>query len=1795
MSLWNACIGYKYSLMYEGRGRQAYSNPIRRIPLSQDFRPADHVLVATGYAPGIASLTEDYSTMASTSDYPMDDAGPYHQERDDGGQGPSNVNQAPGVTGYQQHPGNVQYPPEAFRHQYPYVSGATDAQAGYAPTTTAPTVSSLGLPLHIFNENLCKPAPYKLPRLDDDNFREWSQTMRRFLRGRKLWGIVDGSIPCPGNLYQTEVWMMYADFVAGILINNATTTQKSYISSIEDVTPKEIFDTWSKIHLLRSKGRLMPLLTKMLTMKATKDDSVDKIASSIKRANEQVCLINNEAILNDIVLGLAIMNAFREIRKFSLAIYRIENDEETFSSERVIQRLKTIEQNTAERVTTQNARVSKEELTKPRRQVTCYNCQKQGHIARDCKEESSKMSGDDDGNTKKDKSKPAKRNDKKAPTKRGSKEKGAVAEIAEDPESEPESDESAYLAIDESECDDAESVYTDIEVDDNHYEGIKLSELLTLFDIDFSDVINAYEYANIIGFIDIQDAFEYADFTVDLGDGDDEVFITPTDSDENSDIITIDDSSDDQNTKPLGKKSDLSQETDLSLSDFEENSADECALIARKGNSPSDTGLSTVSKDEEMPWTIDSGATRHMCVCRTAFRNFKAKKTRVMVGGKGSLDSPGRGDVIVEMNGKNRLIQNVLWVPDLGFNLLSISALEDKGMEITFGSRNVKITQNNKVIAVGKRYKNLYLLARIHHNTALLTDEEPLEKTTPMDPPEEIRNESGHDGAESIPGHKKSDDELFRTLHNRLGHPSIARLCAMTKTAFGIPKLSAPKDFYCDVCENNKLTRRIRKYRYEKETEPGSRLFCDVWGPYTVRTPIPGITPYRYFLSVVDEATGSSFLLPLQSRATVVNVMVNVVNTLDRKEGGITIRYIRCDNAKEFIALEPSMRQRGITMEYTTFYTPEQNGVAERFNRTIITMVRCMLHQAGLPDGFWLVAAIYANWLRQRLPLAEGASPYERWFGTKPLISNERTFGMLCKVSIPKERRKTKLDEVAMDAIYLGTTSHTQHSVYIPSKRCVETATVTKVFDNRTAFHLLTDLINTSPEIPVLEPMTLSDPAAIHYQGEYVSDGIEYIDDNEPVQVVNQQHDQNIEVLGDEEKDTPMDPELPMVSDKVSKWIEQNVRESSPKPDKSVEETSPQRENSGEQIGDTQNVENKTPVKNVDINRAPGSPSEGVDVSGDMFNVVSNRHQASNTPSANDIVEDVIMHDAPTVPIDDTDKLDNHDNEEEPETGRSLRQRHDYNPYSFDVHFGGTVLIATANADPINYQQAIKSPDSFRWLEAIQTELNNLSSNNTWEAVEIPTDRKLITSKWVFKKKYLPSGLIDKYKARLVARGFTQQQGIDFEETFSPTLRYESLRLLFATAAVYGLQLWLLDVVSAYLNGDIDKEIFMRMPEGLPVTDQNKGKCLRLLKGLYGLKQSGRIWAEKFRECLCAFGFVAIQADQCIFIRHFGQEVCLVALYVDDIIIATKSNKAYGKVKEYLTSVFKITDGGPLKTILGIRVSQNDDTIAMDQTHYVNNLLDKYGMTNCNGVSTPIDGYDGIQPARSEEERSNQQEYQQLVGELMFLQVASRPDLAFAISKLSQFCNDPTIRHRNTLFRVLKYLKFTPNLGLCFQRNGGQPKYFADAAFADNRDDRRSSYGFVMTNAGGACVWYSRKQRTVATSTVEAEYMSLAEGCKASIWANRWMNESGLHQSTGPIILNGDNNGSISLSKNPENHARTKHIEVQYHFIREKVLEGLVDVKHVSTKDQLADIMTKPLTKQPFESNRLKLGLHPIG
>ena len=296
--------------------------------------------------------------------------------------------------------------------------------------------------------------------------------------------------------------------------------------------------------------------------------------------------------------------------------------------------------------------------------------------------------------------------------------------------------------------------------------------------------------------------------------------------------------------------------------------------------------------------------------------------------------------------------------------------------------------------------------------------------------------------------------------------------------------------------------------------------------------------------------------------------------------------------------------------------------------------------------------------------------------------------------------------------------------------------------------------------------------------------------------------------------------------------------------------------------------------------------------------------------------------------------------------------------------------------------------------------------------VELPRGRQPITSKWVFKVKYTPSGLLERYKARLVARGFSQQYGIDYEETFAPTLRFDSLRMLLAIAAYEDWHIHQMDVVSAYLAGELEEEIYMEPPEGLPYDQSNLKRIVcRLVKGLYGLKQSGRVWNTTFQTTLTSLGFARLSGDNSVFLNE--NSGVIIALYVDDLLIFSKEMKPLLNLKTELQKAYNMKDLGEADVCLGIQIRRDRKarTLTIDQRTYFNKVLAEFSMDNSKPVATPIDSYKYIKPALDGEPMTDQLEYQKAVGSLMYAMTATGPDLAFAIGKFSQFCHAPSVRN----------------------------------------------------------------------------------------------------------------------------------------------------------------------------------------
>lgn len=513
-----------------------------------------------------------------------------------------------------------------------------------------------------------------------------------------------------------------------------------------------------------------------------------------------------------------------------------------------------------------------------------------------------------------------------------------------------------------------------------------------------------------------------------------------------------------------------------------------------------------------------------------------------------------------------------------------------------------------------------------------------------------------------------------------------------------------------------------------------------------------------------------------------------------------------------------------------------------------------------------------------------------------------------------------------------------------------------------------------------------------------------------------------------------------------------------------------------------------------------------------------------------------------------------------------------------------TAMLAFED-EPKSFEEAVNSADRENWLCAMKDEYNSLVANGTWNLVNKPKGQKVIDNKWVFKLKRNTDGSIERFKARLVVRGFTQEYGVDYEETFSPVVRFVSIRTILAIAAESKAKLRQFDVKTAFLHGELKEDVYMNQPVGF--SDGSERVC-KLQRSLYGLKQASRCWNQKFTGFIEKFGLVASKSDPCVFTNNS----IILAIFVDDGIIVGRDDASIDSIIKYLQANFevKVIDVG---CFLGLEINQQSDgSIFVHQTAYANRVLRKFEMENCNPVSVPADPSQIL----SKEDGSDKSvyPYRQLIGSLMYLAIGTRPDICYAVSNASRYLESPSQVHENAAKRILKYIRGTNKYGLLYHSDGRQTlRGFSDADYAGDTDTRRSTTGFCFSIGHGVVSWNSERQRSVSLSTTESEYVAASNAVKELVWFKRMLNELSPNEVM-DCVLYVDNQSAIRLIKNPEFHKRSKHIDVRYHFIREKFQDGDFQLEYVPTKDQIADVFTKALPKERFQTLRLLLGVVTI-
>nr|ABG66099.1 retrotransposon protein, putative, Ty1-copia subclass [Oryza sativa Japonica Group] len=582
----------------------------------------------------------------------------------------------------------------------------------------------------------------------------------------------------------------------------------------------------------------------------------------------------------------------------------------------------------------------------------------------------------------------------------------------------------------------------------------------------------------------------------------------------------------------------------------------------------------------------------------------------------------------------------------------------------------------------------------------------------------------------------------------------------------------------------------------------------------------------------------------------------------------------------------------------------------------------------------------------------------------------------------------------------------------------------------------------------------------------------------------------------------------------------------------------------------------------------------------ESFFPMKDTHSSSSQPS--EIIPSSIT------PPEQTEHTHEHVTEEDVSEAprRSKRQR-------MAKSFGDDFIVYLVDDTPKSISEAYASPDADYWKKAVRSEMDSIITNGTWEVTERPYGCKPVGCKWVFKKKLRPDGTIEKYKARLVAKGYTQKEGEDFFDTYSPVARLTTIRVLLSLAASHGLLVHQMDVKTAFLNGELDEKIYMDQPDAFVVEGQ-EGKVCKLLKSLYGLKQAPKQWHEKFDKTLTSAGFAVNEVDKCVYYRYGGGEGVIPCLYVDDILIFGTNLRVINEVKSFLSQNFDMKDLGVADVILNIKLIRGENGITHLQSHYVEKILNRFGYIDSKPSPTPYDP--SLLLRKNKRIARNQLEYSQIIGSLMYLTSVTRPDISFAVSKLSLFTSNLGDDHWRVLERVMRYLKGTMELGLHYTGYPAVLEGYSDSNWISDVDEIKATSGYVLTLGGGAVSWRFCKQTILTRSTMEVELTALDTATIEAEWLRDLLMDLPIVEKPVPaILMNCDNQTVIvKVNSSKDNMKSSRHVKRRLKSVRKLKNSRVITLDYIQTARNLADPFTKGLSRTVIDKASKEMGLRPM-
>ena len=1112
----------------------------------------------------------------------------------------------------------------------------------------------------------------------------------------------------------------------------------------------------------------------------------------------------------------------------------------------------------------------------------------------------------------------------------------------------------------------------------------------------------------------------------------------------------------------------------------------------------------------------------------------------------GSMASTLSGDIDIVVNGQIKTtLHDAMACPDLSENLCSVSTLADNGYDVTFGLHDwAAIHPDPSKNLSGPRVGNSY---------HLLTD-------TPV-------HVSGHACV-------ASDDCALATAHEwhtKLGHLSLGKMkeLAHSNAVPGFTSdLIAVDCLHCVDCAIGKMKEaKYPKNKSTPATRPGQIIVFDGTGP--IRT--TSTTGKRYLFNVLDVYTRKRWSIPCRDRSEYFAAFKNTAAIIEN-HCGRPIEIIRSDNEFRSLKFTQWCQTRGTTHQFTVRYSSAQNGIAERSMLTSFDCIRAILSDSGLPPKYWADAAIYSNFVMDRcltfIPHGQKSpiTPHEAWTGNPPDVSMFHRFGEECYGHLHSSIRRDKLSDRSTKCKFLGISPDQKayrlldsagrvigyRTVQFGPFSSTETLGRSDTLGHSLNPTVLSDVPAAGPMVstpvvtaPVLHNRPLDLPPVVP-PSEPATGGV-HLPMTNPTSEVGVRR-------------APLSTPSPRVLRFGNFPTQVDPLIGSPLPIDDMATPRPLVQPDAAPVPSRIPVPSRTPVPSHAVVPTPteDTPSPPIsptptDAPGWTYQPVSEGPQDTSAISNDNIIPDL----------------------PEVENGGNRRSRRH-----------AKCAKATRLPDPLSIGQARGRHDWLLWKTAINSELDALYDMKVLADCPVPAGHKAVGSKLVFKIKRDSSGNIERYKVRLVAKGFSQIEGDTFFDTYAPVAKMNSIRVFANIVASNGLHCHQADVNTAFLIPELNEEIYLKSPAGFP-------PCTwRLKKTLYGLKQSNHEWFMEADAKLKSLGFKPCLGDSCMYVRTDSDGRCFyIALYVDDMLFAHHNLTEVKRVMASVGAFWPMKDLGQVHQFLGITVTRNleEHTIHLSQKELLLECLELASLTDCNATQSPYDLSAPLHTAKEWElllSDSDKTLYQRLVGKLLYISNNTRPDLCCAVNMLASYVSKPTDLHMLALKKVLRYCKGTIDDGIVL--GGPNPLQilvgYSDADWAGDLDTRRSRTGYIFTLGPSCVTWQSKKQTTVALSTMEAEYLALSSATQELRWLRVLLDELGFPQDI--VEMQQDNTSCISLTKGNSAHSRSKHIDIRHHSLRDEIEQGHMSMTWCSTKKMIADIMTKPLPVPRF--NELK-------